>query len=409
LPTLNQLTFAQIQQQMASQYSAVAALPANVGPGSALGAIFNAFALTAVTIEGQIAFVNGISRLLTSAGADIDSFVAAFGIIRNPSLSAFGNVTFNTPSPVSGSAVVIPVGTIIQTSLLLNPPSLTPAPTQFTVIADVTQAGYNAGLNGYVINIGFTTVNATVAAVVPGSSGNVQANQITTIVSTSTNPAPAGVSGVTNPGPFTNGADAETDTALVARFQAFIANRWATDSALASAVTSASPGLTYLIGDQLDAFGNALPSTVTVVVGVLPSPGVSGTPAGTINTVQTALIPARPAGIPINVVGPTMVSVTVVATITLAAGAVAGSVSSAVSTAVQNYINGIGLANGTATTPATAATLTTVCSYSQVINVMAAVPGAKSVSLVTVNGGTSDIQIPFGSQSYAISPTITTQ
>jgi hypothetical protein len=384
---LTQLTPAAISQGLTTNYNASAALPANTSTGSALGAIFNSVMALSLQMQGQISYVNGVARLQTSTGVDVDSFVYPFGYTRNPAVASTLTVTFTTPSP-AGSQIVITNGTTIQT----------PSGTQFTVIADAAQPGYSAPNNGYLILVGQSSVNATVQAVIPGSAGNVQANTITQLVSLPGFPVPNGVTGVNNGLAATNGSDKETDAALTARFESGISTRWATPGAILTAIPLAQNGLTFQLGDMLDQYGNNHPNFFSVVVNVLGQN--SGPPQAVLNAVNTQVQNNRPCGMPYTVVGPTLVPVALSATLTLQAGASASAVTAAATTAYANYVNYIGLS---------ATGLSTSCLYARVLSILLAVTGVQNVTLLTLNGGTSDITAGFGSQIVTGAITLLTQ
>lgn len=384
---LTQLTPAAIQQDLTTAYNQSALVPANTGTGSTIGAIFNSQTAITVGLQAQIAYVAGIARLATSTGADIDSFVNPFGIARAAATSAIANVVFSTSSP-AGSQLQINVGTYVQTQTGV----------QFQVIADGTQPGYNPTLNAYIIAVGGTSVNVTVQGVIPGSAGNVQANTINQILSVPGYPAPTGISQVVNPAAATQGADAESDSALIQRFQNTMGSRWATNPAIAAAVASSQTGLTYTIGDQLDQYGNAVPNFFSVIVNAL---GQSSAPSQSLlNAVTTVVQNNRPIGVPFTVTGPVLVPVNVIATLTLNVGASASAVVQSATTAVQAYLNNIGMS------PSGASTL---AEYAQVVVILKGVQGVANVTNLTLNGGVSDIPAGFGQEIVSGSTILYTQ
>ncbi len=395
---LNPLTFQQFLQQAATTYNSVATVPANTNQGSALSAIFNAFALLTTAVQGQTIYVANVSRLLTSTGADVDSFVAPFGITRNTASASSGSVTFSTGSATNTQLVIL-VGTIVQTY----------DGTQFTVVADATQPGYSSGANGYIIPVGGTSVNATVDAVIPGSSGNVLANTITQIVSTPSNPSPAGVQSVTNPAAFTNGSDQETDAELIARFQSTMLGRWGTDSAIIAAAEGVQTGLTYILCDGTTAGGVANPGSFAFVVNELGQN--VGPSSALITDIYNAISAVRPAGMPFTVTGPTLVPVDGTVTVQVNPGYSPSTVAANVQTAFNNLVNSIGLGD-TTVNATTAPTYATRLYYSQVISTIEAVAGVVAIPNppgLTLNGGTVDITAGVGSQIVAGTLTVTTQ
>ncbi len=394
-------TIAQYQQQITTAYNAKATKPANTGPGSSLGAIFNAVSLLAVQLQQQALYVAGVARLLTSANLDVDSFFAQFGFARNQATSAiFNNIVVGTPSPAS-SNILIPVGMEAQT----------PGGIIFQVIADPTHPSWNASLNGYVLGTGSSSCIITMQALVPGSGGNVQPGTITQILSIPGSPAPAGLSTINNPTVATTpGADQETDAAASTRFIAWITSRWAVQGAILAAVSGVQPGLTYQIGDLLDPLGNnTTPDAFfTVVVNVLGQS--TGPSAGLITAVTNAIEASRACGLPYTVVGPQLVTVNGTVTIKVAAGADPTATSNAVQAAFAAFINNIGMGN-LAVTPQTLSLGVSTCSFSKLLAALLAVAGVVTIpnGQFTLNGGTADITAAYGQQLVAGTLTVTTQ
>lgn len=234
------LTFTQIRQLLATTYAAQATVPANDAPGSTLGSMWNAESLAFLLAQAAAIRAQTIARLANCVGADVDSFVAPFGVTRLAATFASGGVLCTTASPVS-SQLVVPVGGIVNAANGLL----------FTIVADTTNPAYSQSAGGYVIAPGGSTVTVTVQCNTAGTVGNVQANQIIAVYGGSASVAMPAVT-VTNPSAFTNAINNESDAALKARFTLRLSSGVvATDNALASAVTGTQAGLTYSIGDQL--------------------------------------------------------------------------------------------------------------------------------------------------------------
>lgn len=394
--TLTQSTPAQIQQRFATAYNANAKVPANLGAGGSLGAVVNALESISVDLQQQISYASNLTRLASSASTvpgvnspDVDTFVNQFltgngpnGAFRDPAVSSTLTVTFGVTS-LSGTQLQVNVGTYVQTSNGI----------QFIVIADTNQAGYNAGLNAYVIPAGSTSVDATVQAVVPGTGGNVQARTISQILSLPGAPAPTGISTVTNAAGTSNGFDEESDQACIARFQAEMAGRWATPLGVSAAVSGAQAGLTYQIGDMLDQNGNVRENFFSVIFNVL---GQNTGPTSTeIASVSAAVLANGPLGMPFAVAGPTLLPTDVSATLTLVPGADPATVVANANAALSAYLNNIGLVNGVVYTAANASTS---AQYSEIIVVLRGVSGVANVTGATLNGGTADVTAAFGTQ-----------
>jgi hypothetical protein len=352
--------------------------------GSALGSIFNAASLVLLELESQTNYVNSASRLSTSSGADVDSFILPFGLSRRAATPATGLVQFSTPSILGiGQSVTILVGVQVQTATGVV----------YTVVANPALPGYNSATNSYTISQGNNSVIASVTAVIPGTSGNVQANTITQILGTPLYPAPAAVNAVTNSAAFTSGTNVETDAAYIARFSAFISSRYATTPAINEAVESLALDLTYQVLDSMDQFGNALPNFFSVIVNTA---NINYQDATVLQPVINAVLAARPSGVPFQVVNPQLLPVAVTANLSITPGANAAVVNSNATVAVTNYLNGIGLnING----------LSTTAQFSEITSILIGLPGVSNVTLLTLNGGTSDQIAPVGYE--IVSSTIT--
>lgn len=131
-------------------------------------------------------------------GTALDNYVAGFGMARFSAKNASGLVIFSRPPSLTATPlpdVTVPGGTIVSTT--------DTNPITFSVM-------FNAVLPSADLSI-----SVPVIAVAGGNAGNVAAGNIS-VISTPV----AGVSSVSNPLAMTGGADAESDAALIARFQA---------------------------------------------------------------------------------------------------------------------------------------------------------------------------------------------
>jgi hypothetical protein len=308
MAALSPLSRAQFFQQMVEAYNAAAistgAPPADTGPGSSLGPFFNAVALMLVQQQGQIAYVNARSRLATSFGADVDTFVNPWNEQRIAATFTIGPALCSTPSPVPGpNPVIVPVGAIVST----------PGGLKFTVIADGTNPNYNVGDNGYPIATGFSSTTVTVQCNVAGTVGNIAANQLSQIFgSNGTTPLP-NIGTVTNTVPFTASpatpaVNAESDAAEKARFTNIaLGGSVGTGNAMLYAAGSVQAGLTLSYGDQINPDGSPHPAFFTMVVNV--SGSGTAPSSNLIAAVVSALNAVRSGGISFTVIGPTLVPV----------------------------------------------------------------------------------------------------
>jgi uncharacterized phage protein gp47/JayE len=138
------------------------------------------------------------SDVTNLTGTALDNYVAGFGMSRFPAKNATGLVIFSRPPSVTATPlpdVTIPGGTVVATTDV--------NPITFSVMFNATMP--SADLN----------IIVPVIAVIGASAGNVAAGNIS-VISTPV----SGISSVSNPLAMTGGADAESDAALIARFQA---------------------------------------------------------------------------------------------------------------------------------------------------------------------------------------------
>lgn len=118
-----------------------------------------------------------------------------FGFSAVPAESASGVVRFTSSAPATAT-ISIPVGAIVRSPL--------------------NGQSYATTAAGFILT-GQTYVDVLVAAETPGTGGNCDADVVTELVT-----AIAGVSTITNPQPFVNGRDVETDDERKVRFQGYI-------------------------------------------------------------------------------------------------------------------------------------------------------------------------------------------
>lgn len=334
---------------------AVAPQLTQVSSGSVAYALFQGFASVCLWLQWLIAQVLSMTRLATSQGADVDSFVGDFGLARLPATCATGNVTFSRYS-ASGTALVAP-GAQVKTADGSQP---------FVVGTDTTNTAWNAALGGYLVASGVGSVTVPVQATNTGTQGNVQANTITLIAS-----AIPGIDTVTNPSGFSDALDAESDAALRWRFQGYIQGlAKSTTSAIGAAIADVQQGLSYAILEGVPGSGQV---TITVDDG-------SGSPAAALlGNVTAAVNAVRAAGVQAIVQGPAVANTTVAFTLNVVAGASKQAVVGAIAPALLAYVDGLPVGAPLA--------------LSNVIaQAYAAAPGmVASIEGVALDGGTADI------------------
>ena len=328
--------------------------------GSTLRALLEASASAGLWMQWLILQVLQMTRAATSTGADLDSWVADFGLVRLPAVAATGSATFSRFTPTN--AALLPVGTQIKTADALL---------AFEVTQDATNATWSATLNGYLIPAGQASVTVPVVAEVAGSSGNVQANTIMLISA-----AISGVDTVTNALALTNGIDAETDVALRARFQNYINTRAeATPVAVGYAVQSVQQGLTWTIQENVTASGVYQPGNFVVTV----NDGTGNPNSMLLANVQVAVNAVRPVGSTFQVQGPSVVSANISLTVVEAAGFTHAQAVAAAGTAV--------------TAAASAGGMGMPFYFGQIFQVCLNLPSVAAVENVRLNGGTADLTV----------------
>ena len=327
--------------------------------GSVLRAVLEANAGLGLWLQWLILLVLQTTRAATSSGADLDSWVADFGLTRLAAVAAVGSVTFARFAPVA--TALVPVGTLVRTA---------DGTQNFAVLADPTNAAFNASQNGYLLGIGTASATVAVQAAVTGSAGNVQAGTISLIVA-----AIPGVDTVSNAAATTGGLDGETDAALRLRFAAFLDSRaLATTAAVAYAISTVQQGLQFTIQENASPLGFVQPGCFVVTV----DNGSGAPPASLLSAVSSAIEVVRPLGAIWTVVPPTVVTANVAMTISIAAGANQASVAATVSAALVAFINALPVG---ATLP-----------WSRLAQVAYdAAPQVVNVTGVTVNNATADV------------------
>lgn len=101
--------------------------------GSILRAVVEANAAVVLWLQGLILQLLATTRAATSSGADLDSWVADYGVTRLAGVAATGQVTFSRFTATQQAE--IPVGSSVQTA---------DGSQVFTVTADTTNPAYSA-------------------------------------------------------------------------------------------------------------------------------------------------------------------------------------------------------------------------------------------------------------------------
>jgi uncharacterized phage protein gp47/JayE len=354
---LNTKTFATIVSDQVTAIQAASARLIDTTIGSIIRSVAEANAAVVLWLQGLLVALLAITRASTSTGTDLDTWMADYSIVRLPAVAATGNVTFSRFTPTNAATIL--VGASVQTG---------DGTQVFQVVADTTNPAYAAGV--YTVAAGVSSLAVKVQAVVAGAGNNVVIGAINTLAT-----AISGIDTVTNAAAFTNGADAESDTALRTRFVAYVASlSKATAQAVGYAITSLQTGLSYTLTENLTYPGATDYGYFYVVVD-----DGTGTPGSTLLTnVANAINAVRPVTSRFGVFAPVVVNATVVMTATIAVGYDPVATKVIVDNAVTNYINALGLGNS--------------LPYTKILQIAYdASPGVANISALTVNGGTADL------------------
>ena len=359
MPSVNSKSFTQLVSDFATAVQSRSVALADFTIGSILRAVSEATASVTVWIESLILLLLQTTRAATSSGADLDSWVADYGLTRLAAIAATGLVTFSRFTPTSQASIA--PGTLVQTS---------DGSLQFAVTVDTTDAAWNVTANAYLIPSGTASISVPVQCTTTGTAGNVIAGAIALMASS----IPY-VDTMTNALAFATGIAAETDTALRARFVSYIANlSKATKAAIGYAVTSVQAGVTYVLVDNTDYSGASDPGYFYVVV----NDGTGHPSAGFLTSVSNAIDAVRAAGIRFGVYAPVDVTATIALTVGIAAGYDPTATRAAVNTAITAFVASLNIG----------ATL----SYTRLVQIAYdASAGVNNVTGLTLNAGTADL------------------
>lgn len=314
-------TFTSLVQSSAAALQGACGQLLDVSVGSILRALLEANASVGLWLQWLIVLVLGTTRAATSNGADLDSWMADYGLTRLAASSANGLVTFTRFTP--GGSALIPAGALVRTADRAQ---------GFTVVAAPSDPAWNPALDGYVLPSGIGSIKAPVRAVVPGVAGDVQAATVTLLAT-----AIPGVDTVSNEAPFTGGLDSESDAALRARFANYIATRSkATTDAIEYAVLSLQQGLEVAVAENVDTQGNYRPGNFVVTV----DDGTGSPPAALLDTCSIAINAVRPIGSTYSVEPPAVLTADVSLAITVA-GADRSQIQPLVAAALTGYIDAL--------------------------------------------------------------------
>ena len=281
------MTFSGLIAQMAAGLQGGAAALIDLTIGSVLRALLEASASVALWLQWMVLQVLTMTRAATSAGPDLDSWMADYAFYRLAGTQASGTVTFARYTV--GLATIIPVGCVVLTS---------DGTQSFLVIEDDSNPAWN-GKGGYTLAAQQASVSVAAQCSTSGTAGNVQAATISLLAS----PIP-GVDSVSNALAFAGGSGAESDQNLRSRFQFYINSRsLGTVGAVLNAVMAVQQGLRTIVVENVDPHLDPIPGSFLVIAD--NGTGMPG--AVLLQSIQAAVNAVRPIGSSFAVQGPAVV------------------------------------------------------------------------------------------------------
>lgn len=314
--------FATLVQNQAAAIQGRAANLIDFSVGSVLRAIIESNASLALWLQGEALRILLTTRAATSTGADLDTFVGDYGLVRLGAQASIGIVTFSRFTP--GAQALIPVGALVATA---------DASTRFSVVLDASNPTYNAGLGGYVLPVGVSSLDVPVQALQVGSTGNVLPNTITAMQTSILY-----VDTVTNAGEFRGGGEEESDADLRTRFVAFINSlSKATRDAITFAIMSVRLGLQSTIVENQNRDGSWRPGYFCVTIN-----DGTGEPSDLLLTnAYSAIDRIRAATVMFGVFPPTVIEADVSLNLVIRQGYSETVVKAQVGTAIRKYLDAL--------------------------------------------------------------------
>lgn len=203
-------SYDQIVLEQQNGMQSIAPVPLNLLVGSILRAIIESNSGNFLWLQALTTMLLSITRLTTSTGSDVDSYINQFGFNRFPGTESNGSVTFSRN--VSTQQATIYVNSIVSVSSVDN--------LNFVVLAPPPGSSYPAydpTIAAYVIPADTASIIAYVECQQVGTIGNVLIGAIDTIDSI----IPF-VDFVSNGSDFTNGINQDSDETTKQKFISYI-------------------------------------------------------------------------------------------------------------------------------------------------------------------------------------------
>ncbi|MBV1838617.1 baseplate J/gp47 family protein [Acetobacter estunensis] len=329
--------------------------------GSVLRSLYEGNATVALWLQYLLLQVLSVTRLSTSFGTDVDSWISQFGISRLGATYATTTETFISLSPDSTSAVV-PVGAVVKTA---------DGTVSFSVTEDTTNQYWSTTAGGYVRPQGTTSITCPVVCTVAGSVGNVSAGSVN-LLGTQI----AGIDTCTNLAAAANGADQESGTAVKNRVALWFASlASATLTAIEAAISGVASNLSYQVVENQTVEGLYRSGFFYAVI----DDGSGNTPQSLLESVETAIEATRACGVETSTIRATVIPVTITLSVSLATGVALATVQNAIVNEITNYVDALAVGE--------------LCQYTRVSSIAVQAAGSlvSSVGVLTINGQTSDV------------------
>ena len=366
---LNLQTFTSLVSSMNTRVqSSVSSIQAYVDTsvGSIVNALNEASAASALWLQYIALQVLSATRLSTSNGDDVTTFISDFELTRLASSVSNGNITLLRNSTITSASV--PVGAQVRTG---------DASQSFYIAGNSASPYWSASVGtggGYIVPVGVGSIDVPIVAVTPGAAGNVATGAISLVAGI------AGISACTNAAPMSGGIDTETDTAVKKRFPLYIASlSKATKSSIEYAISTVQQNLSYTIQTNVDAIGNFAPGQFLIRV----DDGSGAPPSSLISSVYTAVNNVKALCEYPTVLPPILTPVNVSLSFSVDSTGTKSLLISSVNNAVVNYIKQLGVNGGLSITR---------IAYT----VYSVDPSINNVTEISINGGPGDLLPPVG-------------
>ena len=318
---LNTKDFATILSDQVKTVQGFATELIDLTVGSTLRAILEANAGVVLWLQSLILDLLLKTRLSTSTGQDVDTFVADYGLpLRLAGNKSVGQITFARFT--ASQSTLVPVGTSVQSA---------DGTRNFIVIADTQNINYSPQNNGYLVQDNALSIAVPAQCTEFGFAGNLLAGTITTLTQTI-----SGIDTVNNLAAFVGGQDQETDDQVKSRFLLYIASlSKATKSAIGYAISTVKSGLKYALVENVNYAGTAQIGHFYVIV----DDGTGAPSSDLLSAVYNAIDSARAFTVNFAVFPPTVLPVNITLAITTDAAYSHADLTAAVSLAIKTYVN----------------------------------------------------------------------